>query len=370
MWLRKIESDRLRNLRAVSIDLDAGLTVLSGRNGQGKSSILESIYLLATGRSFRTRKPDELVAWSGGPMRVAGQFTWRGGESSLAVIQDGPDRVMLADGQNLPFEKYIGRLGMVDLTAGRMQVLRGGPDDRRRFLDRGIVSLTPSFLRILGEYRQVRAQRNALLRRMAGTRSGSRQLQAWDQRLVEAAGRVHRFRREYAVLLAGKLGEPCRRLYPDGADLTLRYLPSPASCRDASPSAYEEILLAAFAKNRERDVGLGFTASGPHRDDLVVEMDGMDLRKFGSAGQVRAAMVALKLAKLARLEEDLEESPIFLMDDFDSDLDEERGDVLAKYLYSGQFQAIVATSKENLAFCPDVPFRNVRVQDGTVSVIA
>lgn len=370
MWLRKIEADRLRNLKAVSLDLDAGLTVLSGRNGQGKSSILESIYLLATGRSFRTRKQDELVAWSGGPMRVAGDYQWRGGRSSLAVIQDGPARALLADGQDLPFEEYIGRLGMVDLTAERMQVLRGGPEERRRFLDRGIVGLSPSFLRILGEYRQIRAQRNALLRGMAGGRTRSNQLEAWDQRLVQAAGRVHRSRREYAVRLAGKLGEPCRRLYPDGAELTLRYQPSPAASRETDPSEYESVLLAALEKNRERDIGLGFTASGPHRDDLTVEMDGTDLRKFGSAGQVRGAMVAMKLAKLARLQEDLEESPIFVMDDFDSDLDEERAAILAKYLHTGGFQAIVATSKEEFALRLPVPFRNVKVADGTVSVIA
>lgn len=369
MWLRKIEADRLRNLNAVSLDLDAGLTVLSGRNGQGKSSILESIYLLATGRSFRTRKQEELVAWSGGPMRVAGDFEWRGGRSSLAVIQDGPDRALLADTVGLPFEEYIGRLAMVDLTAERMQVLRGGPEERRRFLDRGIVGLNPSFLRILGEYRQIRAQRNALLRGMGGG-SGSRQLQAWDERLAQAAGRVHRGRREYAVLLANKLGEPCRRLYPDGTDLTLRYLPSPASCRDSDPSEYESILIAALEKNRERDIGLGFTASGPHRDDLVVEMDGTDLRKFGSAGQVRGAMVLLKLAKLSRLQEEIEESPIFVMDDFDSDLDEQRAEILAKYLHTGGFQAIVATSKEEFALRLPVPFRNVKVADGTVSVIA
>jgi DNA replication and repair protein RecF len=370
VWLRKIESDRLRNLKAVSVHLDAGMTVLSGLNGQGKSSILESIYLLATGRSFRTRKLDELVAWTGGPMRVAGEYEWRGGGSNLAVIQDGPERALLVDGLNLPFEEYIGRLGMVDLTAQRMQVLRGGPEERRRFLDRGIVGLSPSFLRILGEYRQIRAQRNALLRGMIGGRDSSRQLRAWDERLVQAAARIHRARREYAVLLAGKLGDPCRRLYPDGIDLTLRYLPSPASCRDSDPSGYESILMAALEKNRERDIGLGFTASGPHRDDLVVEMDGTDLRKFGSAGQVRGAMVALKLAKLSRLQEDLEESPVFIMDDFDSDLDEERATILAKYLNTGDFQSIVATSKEEFAHRLPVPFRNVKVQDGTVSVTA
>ena len=369
MWLRKIEADRLRNLKAVSLDLDAGLTVLSGRNGQGKSSILESIYLLATARSFRTRKLDELVAWSGGPMRVAGDYQWRGGGSSLAVIQDGPSRALLADGLDHSFEEYIGRLGIVDLTAERMQVLRGGPEERRRFLDRGIVGLNPAFLRVLGEYRRIRAHRNALLRGMGGG-SGSRQLQAWDERLAQAAGRVHRRRREYAVLLANKLAEPSRRLYPDGTDLTLRYLPSPTSSRDSDPSAYEAILLAALEKNRERDIVLGFTASGPHRDDLVVELDGTDLRKFGSAGQVRAAMVALKLAKLARLQEALEESPVFIMDDFDSDLDEPRAGILAKYLHTGGFQAIVATSKEEFAQRMEIPFRNVKVRDGTVSVLA
>lgn len=369
MWLRKIESDRLRNLKAVSFGLDAGLTVLSGRNGQGKSSILESIYLLATGRSFRTRRLDELAAWSGGPMRVAGEYQWRGGVSNLAVIQDGLERALLADGLNLPFEEYIGRLALVDLTAERMQVLKGGPEERRRFLDRGIVGLTPSFLRILGEYRQIRSQRNALLRSLGSGRSGGRQLQAWDERLAQAAGRIHRERRGYSVLLAGKMGEPCRRLYPGETELTLRYQPSPAASRESEPSEYESILLTALEKNRERDIGLGFTASGPHRDDLVVEMDGTDLRKFGSAGQVRGAMVVLKLAKLARLQEELEESPVFIMDDFDSDLDEERAAILAKFLHTGGFQAVVATSKEEFAHRLPVPFRNVAVQDGTGSVI-
>jgi DNA replication and repair protein RecF len=368
--LRKIESDRLRNLKAVSLDLDSGLTVLSGKNGQGKSSLLESIYLLSTGRSFRTRKTEELIAWSGGPLRVAGAFGWRGGESSLAVIQDGTERSLLADGRNLPFEQYIGRLGLVDLTAERMQVLRGGPEQRRRFLDRGIVGRNPSFLELLGEYRRIRAQRNALLRTMAGTGSGTRQLKAWDQRLAEAAGRVHRYRREYALLLAGKIGEPSRFLYADQADLVLRYLPSPAASREEDPSEYENLLLAALEKNRERDLGLGFTASGPHRDDLVVEMNGVDLRKFGSAGQVRSAMIVLKLAKIARLQEDLGEAPVFLMDDFDTDLDETRSAALANYLHSGNFQAIVATSKEEFARRLEVPFRTVLVQGGTVSVPA
>jgi len=368
VWLRKIESDRLRNLKAVSLNLEAGMTVLAGRNGQGKTSLLESIYFLSTGRSFRTRKPEELLSWEGGILRVAGSYSWRGGESKLAVIHDGDRRAMLVDSLEQPYEEYLGRLALVDLTAERMKVLRGGPEERRRFLDRGILVVHPSFLKVLGEYRRARAQRNALLRRMLGSggRSGDRELEVWDHRLAEAAGRVHRKRREYSVLLSSRLGEPTRRLYGEDAVLSLRYLPSPSAARDQEPDQYEEILLEALQKNRERDIGLGYTATGPHRDDLIVELDGIDLRKFGSAGQVRGAMVALKLAKLTRLQEEREESPIFLMDDFDSDLDEEKAEILANYLHESRFQTVVATSKEAMIQRLQVPFRKVLVRDGRV----
>jgi DNA replication and repair protein RecF len=301
---------------------------------------------------------------------VAGSYTWRGGESKLAVIQDGPRRALLADSQEQPFEEYIGRLGLVDLTAGRMEVLRGGPDERRRFLDRGILGVQPSFLLVIGEYRRVRAQRNALLRGLlsSGARTGTRELDAWDQRLSQAAGQLHRKRREYTLLLSSCLGEPARRIYREETDLLIRYQPSPSAAREAEPREYETVLLEALRKNRERDIGLGYTASGPHRDDLIVELDGVDLRKFGSAGQVRGAMVALKLAKLARLKEVLGESPIFLMDDFDSDLDEKRAAFLAHYLHEGQFQAIVATSKEGMIDRLEVPCHKVGILEGRIDI--
>jgi DNA replication and repair protein RecF len=364
--LRRLEVDRLRNLRAVTLELPAGLTLVTGRNGQGKTSLLEAVYLLATGRSFRARKLEELVAWNGGPVRVAGTVARRTGEIRLGVVLDGPERRLLVDDRPRDLEGFLGWLDLVALPNERMAVLRGGPEERRRYLDRGLLGLDPGYLRRLGEYRRCLQQRNALLR-AGGERSV--EMASWEERLAEAAGSLHRSRRAYAVRVAAGMGEVGRALYPAGELLTLRYRPSPAKAADDEPGAYEGRLLEALHRTRGRDATFGYTGEGPHRDDLLVELDGADLRRFGSSGQVRLAVVALSLAQLRLLQEEKDEASLFLMDDFDSDLDDTRTSALATYLHDGGFQGLVATSKGDLAGRLPVPLRAIRVDDGTVHAV-
>jgi DNA replication and repair protein RecF len=366
VWLTEIEADRLRNLKAVQLGLPAGLTLVAGRNGQGKSSLLEAVYLLGTGRSFRTRRTEELIAWGGGPLRVSGGLTSRLGRGKLTVVLDGERRGLLVDGAEQDLESFIGRLDVVDLTGERMKVLRGGPDERRRFLDRGIVGLEPSYLRAIAECRRVLQQRNALLRsgQYRGIESVSAELDVWDERLVRAAKEVHRRRREYALELSAGLGEAGRALFQQGEELRLHYRPSPAAAGDEAPDRFAESYRARLSESRGRDLSLGHTAEGPHRDDLLVKLGKIDLRRFGSAGQVRASMIALKLSKLCIVQKARGEAPLFLMDDFDSDLDETRVGALAAFLQDGGFQALVATSKEALADRLEVTFMKVRMDDG------
>jgi DNA replication and repair protein RecF len=361
--LRTLEVDRLRNLKAVRLALPAGLTLITGRNGQGKTSLLEAAYLLATGRSFRARKLDELVAWSGGPLRVGAEVVRRTGEVRLGVVVDGPTRHLLVDDRERDLEGFLGRLDLVALPNERMAVVRGGPDERRRYLDRGLLGLEAAHLRRLGEYRRVLQQRNALLRSGAGAPA---EMGSWEERLVLAAGRLHRARRSYAVRVASRMGEVGRALYPSGELLTLRYRPSPDTAADAEPGEYERRLEEALHRGRGRDAAFGYTGDGPHRDDLVVELEGVELRRFGSSGQVRLAVVALSLAQLSLLQEEKGEASLFLMDDFDSDLDDTRTSALATYLHDGGFQGLVATSKGDLAGRLPVPLRTVRVDEGTV----
>jgi len=368
VWLREIEADRLRNLRLVRVELSAGLTVVAGRNGQGKTSLLESVYLLGTGRSFRTRQVAELIHWEGGPATVRGVARNRVGQTRVAVRIDEAGRALLADGGETELESFLGRLDVVDLTAERMKVLRGGPDERRRFIDRGLAGLRPSYLRSLGEYRRVLQQRNALLRTGApgSRRAAATELDVWDGRLVLAGTELHDRRRGYLEALAPELDAAVESLFPAAGKLGLGYRPSPAEKEGDDPARFGERFATALEQSREQDLGLGHTTRGPHRDDLKVVLDGVDLRKFGSAGQVRAAMVALKLGKLALLRDDRGEAPVFLMDDFDSDLDEIRAAKLAAFLREGGFQALVATSKEEMADGFGVEFDKVLMEDGAV----
>jgi DNA replication and repair protein RecF len=364
--LRSLEADRFRNLRSVAVSLESNLTVLVGKNGQGKSGILESIYLLGTGYSHRTRKFDELIAWDGGPARVSGVVASRRGESRLAVVLEDGERRLVADGIERSLDDFLGRLDVVALPSDGTRVLRDAPETRRRFLDSGIVGLRGSYLKELGDYRRTLSERNALLRARSsrGERGGSDELGAWDERVVEAAARVHTERRAYATRLAAALAQPERSFLGMGASILVRYQPSPAESREQGPGGFRAIFRRALEKERERDQSLGFTAVGPHRDDLRVELGGVDLRRFGSAGQVRAAMVVLSLGKLEVLKESKGDSPVFLMDDFDSDLDEPRARALASYLASGGFQAVLATAKEGFAGRLGVPVRTIRVEAG------
>ena len=360
MLLTSIEADRLRNLRTVALELSPGLTFVVGRNGQGKTAFLEAAYLLGTGRSFRTRRQEEMISWQGGPLRVTGSVNNGRGPTRLAVLMDEAGRRLLVGSAEVELEAFIGRLDVVDLTAQRMEVLRGPPSERRRFLDRGIVGLRPSYLRSLGEYRQVLQQRNALLREGPGR---DPELEAWETSLVAAATEIHRCRREYATQLAAGLGEAGRVLFGD-TELTLHYRPSPKAAEQVSPGEFPGVYAAALTRTRDRDKALGHTSAGPHRDELEVELDGVDLRRFGSAGQLRGAMIALKLSKLSLLRKDRGESPLFLMDDFDADLDERRAAALADFLQQGEFQAVVATSKEEMVERLGVTFTKVRMDGG------
>jgi len=342
--------------------------MIAGRNGQGKTSLLEAVYLLATGRSFRTRTTDELVSWDGGPLRVAGEAIHRLGRTVLRVFVDAAGRRLVVDGAETGLEPFLGRLDVVDLTADRMNVLRGAPVERRRFLDRGVVGLRPSFLRSIGEYRRVLEQRNALLRG-EGRGTGSRfeaQLDVWDERLAVAAAEVHARRREYVVQLSAELGPAARMLFPPEGDVRVLYRPSPAGLRDVQISDFITTYRESLVRARPVDRRFGHTTVGPHRDDLIVELEGVDLRRYGSAGQVRGTMIALKLGKLSLLRKNKGEVPVFLMDDFDSDLDEVRAAALADHLRRGGFQALVATSKEGMAERIGVPFTKIHLSEGAV----
>ena len=361
MWLRALHADKLRNLKSVAVEFAAGLTVVTGRNGQGKTSLLEAAYLAGTAHSFRTRRMDDLVERQGGPLRVLAEISGLSGDRRLGFVVDGGERHLFVDGIERSLDDFLGRLDLVALPGEAMRVLREGPDGRRRFLDSGVAGLNPAFLKDLARYRRTLAERNALLRRGAPS---THEMAAWEDRLAGAAALVHRQRREYVVALGSRLGAAERALFLEGDELRVGYRPSPAGMAEDDPGRFASEFAAKLATTRARDLALGFTAEGPHRDDLEVTLGGSDLRRFGSAGQVRAAMITLCAGKLDLLKERRHESPLFLMDDFDSDLDEIRTRSLIEFLRDGGFQALLATSKDGFVDGLGFSFPKIRLEGG------
>jgi DNA replication and repair protein RecF len=297
---------------------------------------------------------------------VSGEVAGLAVNNRLGIVVDQGVRRLFVDGAERELEVFLGRLDLVALPTEAMRILRDGPEGRRRFVDSGVAGLRPGFLHDLGAYRRVLAERNALLRRGARGAPGARreEMEAWEDRLAAAAERIHQQRREYVVGMASRVGPAERMLFPEGEAIRIRYRPSPAATGESDPPRFAALFRDALARKRGRDQALGFTAEGPHRDDLEVTLEGVDLRKFGSAGQLRAAMIALCAAKLGLLRDERRESPLFLMDDFDSDLDEGRTRSLVDFLRDGGFQALMATSKDGFVDRLGVPFHRIRMEGG------
>jgi DNA replication and repair protein RecF len=268
----------------------------------------------------------------------------------LALALGRKQRETRVDGQSVRVEEYLGRLDVVAFSSRSLRSLVGAPAERRRFLDRGAALLGAGHIRALRDFRRALAQRNRLLsdlrdRGVVG-RAAAERLGPWTGPLAEAAAQVAAGRRDFSAALVSRVGEVPSRLLPERDQLEVAYRPGPgydSPDGEDGRTALERRLEACLAD----DLRLGYTTTGPQRDDLVLKLGGKDLLAFGSSGQLRATMIALLLAQMEIIRERKGSYPVLLLDDVDSDIDEERYATLMESL-GGNFQAIVATSKGSL----------------------
>ncbi len=350
-----------RNLADQEIRFEPGLNLLTGDNGEGKSSVLEAVYLLGTSRSFRTSRLFEVVRIDGGPARVSGDGENPG--ESLAVLIGRQERLYVRHGKTVPPSEYIGTLDVVALSSEIVQGFRRQPSERRRFLDRMALSTYPGYLDELRELRRACAQRAALA--ASGARGGERR--AWDARAAELAIPVARRRREMAEALEGHLREAARSTFPEGRSAAVRLVSRPAYT-PVDEGRYVEDLTAVFAA-QEPAGGRRETPAGPLRDDLTIEVEGKDLLRFGSAGQVRSLVTAAALAEMNRLLTIKGRYPVLVLDDADADLDEGRYASLVSALGAGA-QVFAAASKGGFAAGAGEAARRFAVRRGVVAAAA
>lgn len=308
-----------RNLPAARLETDARFVVLHGDNAQGKTNLLEAVWVLATLRSFREVRQRRLIRDGADLARIQGRVTGASGRRALLWSRArAGGRALKLDGRPVgDLAEWFAVLRAILFCPEHGAIVRGEPAERRAFVDRAAFTARPSHLDVVRQYRRVVQQKAALLRTPG---ADARQLQAWSARLARLGAELTCRRLE----VLAELAEPFRQMHAaiaghDRVDLTLR-APGPD---DPDRAAHEAALLEAMAGVADDERRRGLVLVGPHRAELRVRIDGRSARRFASQGQVRSLVLALKLAELEAARR-RGEAPLFLLDDLTSELDQRR----------------------------------------------
>lgn len=344
MQLESLDVQSFRNLRG-GIACGQGLNILLGENGHGKTNWLEAIGVLASTRSFRTTKLQEAVnfgedsAFIHGNVRESPEII-----RELRVVIQGNIKTLLVNDKKETVQRYLGQLHAVVFNSDELEIVRGQPDARRRFLDAGITSLHPPFVQVLADYNRVIKQKNALLQnaRESGQtiEKTADMLEPWNAQLITLAAKIHKARMRFVE----RLNEVLEKKLFGHEETGMRYLSSLEGKGDLDD--YKELIKERLRLRVQAEVIAGHSLIGTHRDELEIVFDGHDLRKFGSAGQQRSALLLLQLANITVYHATRGEYPLFLLDDIDAELDYGRIGLLLEYL-TGKTQTFVTTSKES-----------------------
>lgn len=345
MLLKSLEVFNWRNLSG-KVEWGSNLNIIYGENGQGKTNWLEAIYLLATTKSFRTQRLQEALLFGNNLGFVRGRVErTQDIHRDLQVTIQDQIKQLTVNGKREPLTRYLAQLHAVAFTADELEVVRGGPEARRRFIDRGIVSLQSSYLQTLANYNRVIKQKNKLLQDETIAELPLEQardrLCPWNEQLITHGAAIHRARVSYVENLNAALE---RRLF-QGEEITTRYLSALEGKGDLSD--YEQLLEERLRVRLSAELAAGYALIGPHRDDLEILFDRRNIRAFGSSGQQRSALILLDLAVLQAYHTWHKEGSVFIMDDVDAELDRKRLDYLLTYL-QGRTQTFLTTSKESL----------------------
>ncbi|MFP3904144.1 MAG: DNA replication/repair protein RecF [Armatimonadota bacterium] len=381
MHIQRLALENFRVYPELQIEFSPGLTIIVGPNASGKTSLLEAIHFLATSKSHRTSADRELVHFGSPHARLQGTFVSQNRE--LTISATIPARVsdrkpsspsskqMKLDGQSIDrIADLIGRVPVVMFSNDDLDIVRGAPGFRRRFLNIAVAQLRPRYYDDTRRYGRALQQRNELLKLVGDGQAEKAHLEPWTEQLAKAGAAITNDRGEFIQSLSDSAGQVHARLSggeEDNAEheeIVVQYKTNLAdkSGTDLSEEAFMEILRERLSE----DIRRGYTTIGPHRDDFEIQINGKDTRTFGSQGQQRTAALSLKLAQADVVMSWRGEPPLLLLDDCLSELDSARSRRILKLAEKRQGMIITSPVMTHaLAEQPDA--RIYEVQDGSVT---
>lgn len=348
----KIESLVLKNYRnyqSQKINFSEGLNVLVGKNAQGKTNILEAIFFAVIGKSFKTSKEKEVVLWNKGSAYVKANFNKLYRDVSIELIfSDKSKKTVKVDGIAIHrIGELIGNANAVFFSPDELKLVKDSPEERRRFMNIDISQTNKKYFYLLGRYEKILANRNKLLKTSKDIKVVKDTIDIWNRALCDCAKKIALERKKFIEELSPYARMAHSYISNGGEELIIKY-----SGLTDDIENYDTIMMKTLQKNIEKDFKLGYTSVGPHRDDIDIYLNGVEVKAFGSQGQQRTVALSLKLAELEIIKNRIGEEPILLLDDVFSELDGERRKRLLKF-----------TSKtQTILTCTDFEEKNVNVK--------
>lgn len=353
MWIKTIELKNFRNYESQKIELAKNVNVLYGENAQGKTNIIESIFLCSMGKSFRAKKDKEMIKINEDSCSVEVEYEKSDREGKIKIEIGNKKNIFINDIKIKKISELLGKINIVIFTPDDIEIIKGGPDQRRKFLDIMISQLRPNYIHILSLYQQTIEQRNNYLKQIKEEQKDENLLEIWDEKLAEYAIKICEYRKEFIEKLKPKMENLHKEITNNKEQIKIEYV---TECLD------KKIYLNLLKERRKLDILKGFTTKGIHRDDFVIYINGRQLNIYGSQGQQRTSILTLKLAELNLIYDEIGEYPILLLDDFMSELDKNRRESLIQHIKETQ---VIITCTDKLAL-ENFEYLEYNVKEGKI----
>ena len=329
MTVKELRFENYRNLENNKIEPSDRVNVIYGENAQGKTNLLEAVWLFCGGHSFRGAKENEMIGFDKSFFKLSMDFSAGEREQSADIVFGQNRKQIWLNGVERSSSSYLTEVfSAVVFSPEHLTLIKRGPNIRRRFLDAAICQHRIRYASLLSKYNQIINQRNALLKDIYKHKELKDTLSIWDDSLAITGAQILKERFDYLKKLRGPAKIYHRGISGDREDLEIGYISSQKADEDDSVEVLRGKMSEAFLNSRHEDYSTGYTSIGPHRDDLDIKINGISARKFGSQGQQRSAVLSMKLSEAELLYEKNEEKPVILLDDVLSELDNRRQDFL------------------------------------------
>lgn len=345
LFLTELSLTNYRNYKKTRLSFENKVNVILGENAQGKTNLMESIYVLAIAKSHRTSRDKELIKWDEEYAKIEGRVQKRMSALSLElVISNKGKKAKVNSLEQKKLSSYIGSLNVVMFAPEDLNLVKGSPQVRRRFIDIEIGQVMPVYMHDLNQYHHILQQRNHLLKQYNRSPEKNKvMLEILTTQLVEIAVKITN-RRIHFLHLLQNWAEPIHKGISRGLEtLKIQYNPSVDVSEGIELSKMVEVYYEKFSKIKEKEIDRGITLAGPHRDDMQFFVNDKDVQVYGSQGQQRTTALSIKLAEIELIKSEVGEYPILLLDDVLSELDDYRQSHLLNTI-QGKVQTFVTTT--------------------------